>query len=117
MFDTIIPNQDKPIHCPLCQRVLNNFQTKDVVSLMNEYREGETESTHYGYKQGEIETSAGKLKWPEIDLNDVRKTPHPIYQQVYGYEWCDHCTKMIGQYFRFNEIGLLTRHGDTIIEP
>lgn len=116
MFDTVLTDKDRAIRCPGCKGRIDSFQTKDVENLMYEYQEGQNTRTFYGYKPGKIKLKGSELSWPEIDLEDKRTAPHPVYMQVYTYHWCDKCNKMVAQNFRFDETGMLQRFGDPFFE-
>jgi len=116
MFDTIVPDEKNPIRCPGCKRELKNFQTKALDDLMNTYTEGQKERTWYGFKTATRRKKNNPFTMFEIDKKDKRVSPHPKYHRFYAYEWCDGCKKMVGQFFQFDEDGLLVRYGNPVVE-
>jgi len=127
MFDTIvIPSKGIPVKCPGCKHEYFEFQTKDLCNMMDCYTEGATRRKWFpiramteAEKKEEAEKYPGLKGWSPsytADTDNPRYTGHPTYMSAYAYTFCDGCSAMLGQVFRFDTKGLLKRYGKPKLE-
>ncbi|MEQ1676618.1 MAG: hypothetical protein ABL876_07955 [Chitinophagaceae bacterium] len=114
MFDTVVATKKNPIRCPGCKKICQDFQTKDLDNFMDYYVEGTTQRAVPVMTMLKKKGPFGLPLWKKT--GKINHFPHPVYNQIYTYDWCEGCKKMIAQLFRFDESGLLTRHGEPFFE-
>lgn len=115
MFDSITTVKSKPVICPNCGDKRTNFQTKSLDNLMDSYQEGNKRRRIKHFELDGYE-KIGNFKLPKWkDTGKITYIKHPTYLKFYAYDWCK-CERMVGQYFKFDTKGKLSRVGKPIVE-
>ena len=113
MFDYVKPSE--PIVCPKCKSNFTELQTKDLVNLMDEYKEGETFRRQEGLRVAREDEKDGGIPLLVPD-GTYKNVPHPTYQTIFAYDYCSKCEAMVYQLFRFDTKGKLKRYKKPYIE-
>ena len=108
LFDTISVKQ--LIKCPNCGAKCRDFQTKELSSFLDVYKEGTTRR-----KVSELRAAnpneRNNYGFPIIvPANKYHYEAHPKNVYILAYDYCK-CERFINQRFRFDSKGRLTRIG------
>ncbi len=92
MFDSV--ELKTPIPCPKCKQDLKEFQTKELGSFLDVYKEGKVKS-----------------RIVHLRASEYHYKMHPKNTAFIAYDYCEKCDKMIYQDFKFDKKGKLKRQG------
>jgi len=107
MFDSV--ELKMPVPCPKCNNSLNDFQTKDLGSYLDIYKEGNTRRKIVQLRRTK-KNERDKNGFPMLIPTGVcYYQAHPKNVAFCAYDYCEKCYKLVYQDFKFDKKGKLKR--------